>query len=351
MRPGKVSALTATVVVASLLMAMPVVAQPAEEFPGPDAEAPLSGYTRSDGTVVLEDESFCRFLLGSVWSDQRLTYAGLIDKTKKQRKARRAAFEPASDEATVTRCVEAITAYRTGADPAEASVDVSTLMAWARRVPVVPAALAGLLPEDFMANPLADPGQIGDAARTRGFGSEVTSPFAVTPGTWLAEVDAVACDSWAGTLRNARDAEQGIDLVDNREYLYDIDAGHYFWDVTASDCDWSVDLVPVVLGPEPTPTPAPRAIVPALFGSKWNRNLNAENPDYLTASLAREAVLAAGLVTGECFTDDAGSRRRDRVWQQDPLAGVLAEFGSAVDIWIAQDCDVYAGERVVEEDE
>ncbi len=222
-------------------------------------------------------------------------------------------------------------------------------MAWARRAPVVPEALAALLPEDFVAEPLAQPDEIGAAARTSGFGDCGHGPVLGDRRAWLAEVDALACGAWSGSLHDARDPDRVIELQDNREYLYDIEAGHYYWEVTAPDCDWSVDLVPVVLGPVPTPTPAPRAVVPTLFGAEWDRNIGAENPDHLTAAQAREAVYAAGLVPGVCIQDPSGGRKDDRVWQQDPVAGSLADFGSAVDIWVGLDCDVYTGERVIVE--
>ena len=75
---------------------------------------------------------------------------------------------------------------------------------------------------------------------------------------------------------------------------------------------------------------------------------DAANPGHLTAAEAREAVLAAGLVTGTCNLDDSG-KHGNRVWQQQPVAGELVDFGTAVDVWIAVDCDVYDGTRVLTE--
>jgi hypothetical protein len=317
------------------------VAQGSEDFLGPDPEAPLAGYTRSDGTVVLTDESFCRYLLGTALGERELTYVDLIDRTKKQKKARSAAFVAGSDEAAVANCIDLLTASRT-----EAPED-DPLAAWARAAAVVPEAMARLLPEDFVAEPLAQPDAIGDAARTSGFGDLVSAPFSVTPGPWLAELDAAACERWDGTLRDARDPKVAHPIVDNREYLYDLAAGHYYWDVTASDCEWSVDLVPVQLGPEPTPTPEPRAIVPALRGPSWNRYPNAPNEDFLTPALAREAVFAAGLVPGVCHLDGSANTG-NRVWKQEPVAGTLVDFGTAVDIWVETDCDIYLGDRIAQ---
>ncbi len=143
--------------------------------------------------------------------------------------------------------------------------------------------------------------------------------------------------------------ESAIELQDNREYLYAIEAGHYYWDVTAPDCDWSVDLVPLELGPVPTPTPAPRAVVPALFGAEWDRYPNSPNPEWLRAAEAREAIYAAGLVTGSCTPETTNGIPDDRVWKQDPAAGTLVEFGTSVDVWLGRDCDVFVGERILSE--
>ena len=38
--------------------------------------------------------------------------------------------------------------------------------------------------------------------------------------------------------------------------LYDVELGTWFWDITAPDCDWSVDISPLVIV-EATPTPRP----------------------------------------------------------------------------------------------
>lgn len=341
MRTGKPVLILAMLVATALTLAsVPVAAQDREEFPlTADGEA-LAGYTRGDGTIVLDDASFCRYLLDAAFGDQRLTYLALLDKSKKQKRARAGAFEAAGDEAAVAGCIEALAAF--GSD-----APVDGLPGWARRAPVVPASMVALLPDDFVAQPLPRPDEIGAAARTSGVGDLVSAPFSVTPGPWLAELDAVGCAEWSGALRDARDPQRSFAMADTREYLYELDGGHYYWDVTASDCEWSVDLVPVELGPEPTPTPEPRAVVPALFSPDWNPYPDAENPEHLTAAQAREAVLAAGLTTGECYAEDGG--RRDRVWRQEPVAGTLVEFGSPVDAWIRFDCDVYQGDRMATE--
>lgn len=323
------------------LVAAPLAAQPAEEFPALD-QSPLTGYTRGDGTIVLDDVAFCRHLLDASFGSARLTYAALLDKSRQQKQARKAAFVAGSEQEALDRCAAALTAYST--EPPLQDGDI--VPGWARRAPVVPAALAGLLPDDLVANPLALTDEVVPAQRTSGSGDLVSAPFSVTPGPWLAQLDAVGCDSWAGTLRDARDPGRAFELRDTREYLYELGGGYYYWDVSAPDCDWSVDLVPVVLGPDPTPTPAPRAVVPNLIGDAWDNYPGAGNPSWLNAAEAREAVLAAGLTTGTCHVQSRG--RADRVWQQEPLAGTLLPFGSPVDIWIAGDCDVYAGDRLLE---
>ncbi len=342
MRKSKATVLITSIAAAALLAgSMPAMAQDHEEFPQPGTELPLDGYTRTDGTIVLSDEAFCRHLLGSLWADDRLTYADLIDKTKKQKKAKGAAFQPGSDGDTLARCTDIISAFR--AEPPEDD----TLAAWARRSPVIPEALAALLPEDFVARPLAQPDEIGDAARTSGFGDTVSAPFEMDSETWLAEVDALGCDDWTGSLRSARHADIAIELNGIREYLYNVDPGHYYWEVSAPGCDWSVDLVPIALGPDPNATPVPRIPVPKLFGEKWSRSPGQTNPDYLTAAQARQVLIDAGLVVGQCTEQPEGFVGAGRVWGQDPIPGTLVEPGSPVDVFIVSDCDVVLGDRVI----
>lgn len=338
-----VAVIVSSVIAIALALALPAMAQQTEEFPGPTGSE-LEGYTRSDGTVVLTDAAFCSFLLGSIWEDDRLTFVDLLDRTKKQKKARAGAFAPGEDEATVSRCAEILDAYRTDAP------EDDTLVAWARRSPVVPEALAGLLPDDFVADPLAQAAPVLEAARTTGFGSVISAPFLMEDETWLVQVDAAACPTWSGSLRNARDAEQIIAVDDNREYLYNVAPGHYYWDVTASDCDWSVDLAPVAIGRDPNATPPPRVPVPALAGEGWNRGR--PNESYLTATQARQAILDAGLTVGECVeqgleVEGQGPIDPGRVWAQDPIMGTLLEIGSPVNVTIVSDCDVVLGDRVL----
>ena len=166
---------------------------------------------------------------------------------------------------------------------------------------------------------------------------------------WLAEVDAVGCSEWTGTLRDARDGENSIALTGIREYLYDIDPGHYYWQVSAPACDWSVDLVPIDLGADPGSTPAPRVPVPQLFGENWSRTYGETNPGFLTATQARQAILDAGLTVGECTQEPQGFVGEGRVWGQDPAPGSLLEMGSPVDVFIVSDCDVVVGDRVIME--
>ncbi len=342
MRVRRVTTVLPVIALVSVLIAaVPVAAQEREDFPQPGSELPLDGYTRTDGTIVLADEAFCRFLLGSLWSGDELTFADLIDRTKKQKAARNAAFEPATDADTLARCADIIGAFRTE-PPAD-----DTLAAWARRSPVVPESLAALLPDDLVARPLAEPDEVGAAARTNGFGDTVSPPFEMASETWLAEVDAVGCSEWTGTLRNARDEADAIELTGIREYLYNVDPGHYYWEVSAPACDWSVDLVPVELGPDLSATPAPRAAVPQLYGENWSRIYGETNPGYLTATQARAAILDAGLTVGQCTEGPQGFVGEGRVWGQDPAPGTLLEAGSPVDVFIVSDCDVVLGDRVV----
>jgi hypothetical protein len=339
-RSGRAWLFTAVVVTTALVASsVAVLAQGEEEFPGP-GDQPLPGYTRSDGTIVLTDEAFCAFLLGSLWDQRELTFRDQIDRTRKQRRAKAAAFDPAQDEATISRCAEVVAAYR-GEPPEDDSV-----APWARRSPVVPEALAGLLPDDLVASPLAVAAPVLEAARTSGFGDTVSAPFEMPEETWLVQVDAAACAEWAGRLIDARDGTNVIEVADNREYLYNVRPGHYYWDVTAPDCDWSVDLAIVEIGEDPNATPLPKVPAPKLYGDIWSRaDMNA-NGAYLTAAQARQALLDAGLEPGECTEAMTEFVSADRVWAQEPIPGTLLELGSPVAIFIGQDCDIFRGERI-----
>ncbi len=309
-------------------------------FERPPIEAPVEGYTRSDGTIVLTDEGFCSYLLGSIWDEDELTFSALIDRSKKQKKARGAAFQPVTDVAVLQRCADTLNAFRLGLP------EDDPLAAWARQNPVVPEALAALLPADLLRDPLAQPAPVGDGARTSGFGDLLSAPFGLTGGTYFVQVDSAACATWSGSLRGAGNPSLEFGPVEGQNYLYDVAPANYYWDISAPGCDWSVDLVAVDLGPEPTATPAPRAVVPKLFGDEWVDNIAVKNEDFLTAAQARAAILAAGLDVGSCTEEAHPPIRPGQVWNQDPPAGTLLEIGSTVDVWIGSDCDIVMGDRI-----
>ena len=333
--------------IALLAAALPAFAQDEEQayevYERPAPQEPVEGFARSDGTLILKDEGFCSYLLGAIWGDEKLTFSRLIDRSKKQKKARKNAFLPASDAGVLQRCSDVLNAFRLDAP------DEDPLAVWARSGPVVPEALADLLPADLLNSPLAEPQAIGDGSRTSGFGDLFSAPFALTGGTYFVQVDDRACSSWAGSLKGARDPSLEQPPIDGQAYLYDVAPASYYWDISAPGCDWSVDLVAVELGPEPTATPTPRAVVPRLFGYGWVSNPAVKNHQYLTAARARATLLEAGLAVGACNVETQPPISADRVWKQDPLAGTLLEFGSAVDVWIGGDCDILHGDRIIVE--
>lgn len=337
----KASVLSGLVTAFAVLVAASLAAAQApeyEQFERPEPQAPVEGFARGDGTLILKDADFCSYLLGSIWGDDELTFAALIDRSKRQRKALKAAFRPLTDEVVLQRCADVLNAFRL------APPEGDTLAAWARSGPVVPEALAGLLPADFLTDPLAEPAPIGDGSRTTGYGDLFSAPFGLTGGTYFAQVNAGTCAAWSGTLRGARDPSLDLGSVDGKGYFYDVPPANYYWDITAPECDWSVDLVAVDLGPEPTATPVPKAVVPRLVGDQWRRN--ERNPEYLEATTARAAVLAAGLEIGACTHAESPPIWPQLVWQQDPAPGTLVEFGSTVDVWIGVDCEILTGERI-----
>ncbi|MFV2061966.1 MAG: PASTA domain-containing protein [Chloroflexota bacterium] len=340
-----------TVVAASIAIvatALPVVAQEQEyeQYERTAPQPPVEGFTRADGTLILRDQDFCSYLLGSIWGEEELTFKRLIDRSKNQRKARKAAFQPLTDADVLQRCTDVLNAFRLEVPQGD------PIAPWARLGPVVPEALADLLPADLLSEPLAQPDPIGDGSRTSGFGDRFSSPFGLSGGTYFVQVDARACESWSGSLRDARDPGVDLGAIDGQAYLYDVQPANYYWDISAPDCDWSVDLVAVDLGPEPTATPKPKAVVPKLFGETWDRLPGASNPEWMPADVARATLLDAGLEVGTCTEQPKPPRTSvwpNRVWQQDPAPGTLLEFGSTVDVWIGQDCDVLKGDRIIVE--
>jgi hypothetical protein len=320
----------ALVALAVIVTGLPAAAQTTGELERPGMGDTLTGTTRSDGLVVLADQDWCSYLFGALWGADELTFSRLIDRSAKQRKARRAAFAPVTDPATLERCAAILAAYQVAAPPDD------PLPAWARGGPVVPEAIAPFLVPDLAADPLATPPPIGDGARTSGFGASRSAPFGLTGGVLYATVEAGDCASWSGTIRGVRDPALVAGELTASTYLYDVAPGFYFWDVQAPDCDWSVDLVPVELGPEPTPTPAPTPTpvptveVPSIVG-----------PD---PSHPARALAAAGLVLGECTEVDRPPYQPGSVLEQSPAAGTVVDVGSAVDVVVrSPGCDLVTG--------
>jgi hypothetical protein len=315
----------------------PIVAQePQEEdLPFPALETTLHGQRRSDDIIVLTDKSFCALVLGSLWGTDELTYTRLLDRSKKQKKARKAAFTPGADGATVDRCAAILNAYR---DPAGTDEAIPT---WAREAAVLPDTLARFLPVDT-ATALATPPEPTDGARTEGFGSRQSAPFTLFGGAYYIEPSTEGCDAWSGVIRRPDAPDTVLATVDGPTNLYDIPLGTWFWDVTASDCDWSVDISPVVLV-EATPSPRPLVEVPRLVGSaEWAPQQ--DNPEYLTVEQARAALDAVGLPVGTCEVATLRIEAPRRVIGQDPAPGTMVEPGTPVNVVVREEgCDVLTG--------
>lgn len=340
MRASMTTRLVAILGLLLLVTAVPAIAQDGEEpsaAPGatslerPSVGEPVEGVERTDGIVVLADEDFCSYVLGELWGRDKLTFRALIDGSRKQRKAKRASFRPYADAATLERCAGILDAFRQEAPEGD------TLPAWARESPVVPTAVAALLPADLLSDPLAVPADIGDGARTTGFGDARTAPFVLWGGAYFIEVDADACDSWIGSIRSASDPSVEAAVIDATTYVYGVPTGNYFWDVEAADCDWSVDLVVFELPPDPTPTPVPKTEVPALRGPQWHPG--AENPDFLTPEQAGEVLRELGLTVNICQVVRDPRIEGGRIAAQDPPAGTLVEPGSSIRVHVTWPSD------------
>ena len=118
----------------------------------------------------------------------------------------------------------------------------------------------------------------------------------------------------------------------------------WFWDVSAPDCDWSVDISPLVIV-EATPTPRPMATVPQLVGlDAWNTSDGTQNDDWLTVEAAKAALDEAGLVVGSCTEEFQFPYSPGRVIAQDPPPGTVVELGSAVNVVVREPgCAVLTG--------
>jgi hypothetical protein len=203
---------------------------------------------------------------------------------------------------------------------------------------VLPEALARFLPADAT-TALATPPAPTSGARTEGFGSRQSAPFTLFGGAYFIEPSTDGCDSWSGVIRRPDAPDTVLATVDGPMNLYDVPLGTWFWDVTASDCDWSVDISPLEIV-EATPTPPPMIEVPRLVGSApWAPQQ--DNPEYLTVEDARAALDAVGLPVGTCDIATLRVEAPRRVIQQDPAPGTLVDPGTPVNVVVRESgCDV-----------
>ena len=314
-----------SLVAVGALAASTTAQPPKEEFERPFLDEPVTGYERSDDIVVLDDESFCSHLLGLIWADRELTFLDLINKSRQQKPAKREAFAPVSDEATLAACVSGLNAFREEPSTGDGVAD------WAREHAVIPEALAAFLPVDVETDPLATPPPPGDGARTAGFGSRTSAPFTLWDGDYYIEPDTGTCGSWSGAIRRVDDSSE-LASVTVATNVYDVAMAHYYWDVTTDDCDWTVDITAMAPLPDPTPTPLPMATVPRLVGSSPWDPTGPTNPEWLTVEAALQAILDAGLVVGGCTEAFDLRVPPGYLLAQDPAPGTVVEFGSAVNV-------------------
>ena len=196
-------------------------------------------------------------------------------------------------------------------------------------------ALARFLPADAT-TALAAPPPPTDGARTEGFGSRQSAPFTLFGGSYYIEPSTEGCASWTGSIRQADSPDTVLATVDGPLNLYDVELGTWFWDVTAPDCDWSVDISPLVIV-EATPPRVPVAIVPQLIGvDPWNPTDGSQNADWLTADAAKVALEAAGLVVGTCAEEFRFPYGPGVVMEQDPAPGTTVELGTAVNVLVRE---------------
>ncbi len=122
---------------------------PAEVAPRPvegfaqDGLPTLAGHTTEDGVIVLRDEDFCAYLLGSIWGQDSVILTELVfvegtDDRSIEKAVETYAQNPPTDEYALERCVGALNRYRTRGG------EVMPFPWWASENPVIPEVFATL---------------------------------------------------------------------------------------------------------------------------------------------------------------------------------------------------------------
>ena len=322
-------------VFAVVAIAGSVVAQPPEEeFDRPFLDEPVTGYERSDDIVVLDDRSFCSHLLG-------------IDLGRTRADVPRPHQPHAPAEAGQARGVRA--GLRRG--------DARCVRQRAQRVPrgAVDRRRGRRLGPRARRHPGGLRGAPAGGRRDR------PARHAASPGRWRAHrglreprparrsrcstATTTSSPTRAPAARGPPRSAASMTPPSSRpcpspRTSTTSSSANYFWDVTADDCDWSVDITAVAPIPDPTPTPRPMATVPQLAGpGPWVAQQ--ENPEYLTVEQAREALDAAGLRVGACEHVSLRVEAPRRVVGQDPAPGTQVPPGSEVNVVVREEgCDV-----------
>ena len=159
-------------------------------------------------------------LIGATFgSTARFVPEGMIGKAKKAQRESLARFAAPGD-ATTALCAEVLVGLG------------STIL---------PESLSPLLELAGETEPAAPS---GEGLEIDGTGPWISGRFRLEGGTYLVLVAASACESWEAMLMDATANPVSSEAITESDLLEGIEPGIYYWNVTASDCDWSLRTLP-----------------------------------------------------------------------------------------------------------
>lgn len=193
-----------------------------------DREVPLEGFPEEEtfsarmvgDYVIVANDDYCRMLMGETYGPTaRFMPEEMVGKAKKEQRQSLTRFAAPGDEYTAY-CGEVLIGLG------------STIL---------PESLALLLESIGEVEPTAPS---GEGLTLEGSGPWVTNRFRLEGGNYLAMVAASACDSWDALLMDAGGTPVLDEPFTESYLLEDIEPGMYYWSVMASDCDWSLRILP-----------------------------------------------------------------------------------------------------------
>jgi hypothetical protein len=170
--------------------------------------------------VVVADDDYCRMLIGATFGPTASYMPeDVLGKNRKAQQASLTRFAAPGDDNTAL-CAEIL--RNLGGT-------------------VLPESLATLLPSGSEGGPEAPS---GEGRAMQGNGAGTTDYFRLDGGLYLAMVDNAGCETWEGMLMHSRGEAALPAAITESNLLEDIEPGLYYWSIQASDCDWSVTILP-----------------------------------------------------------------------------------------------------------